>query len=216
MGFGVLLITQHLIQEILVNTVLGIHAKGANSGSKAERPRCTNRRRFNMSKEEKRRLQFSYIYAHNAFMMLDKECEAERHAKAYKETNKEREEWRTSIQRQRDNKRKRIAVVIIQKYTHKWMGRHAYLKLLSATTFIQCCYRQLRARKELQRLKQEAKELSIKPVGDSKTNHLDERGNDTIQVRSDSDFDVKFSIIQFYAIEHNSKSNRWIELNFDM
>jgi hypothetical protein len=27
-------------------------------------------------------------------------------------------------------------VVIIQKYTQKWMGRHAYLKLLSATTFI--------------------------------------------------------------------------------
>jgi hypothetical protein len=96
------------------------------------------------------------------------------------------------------------------------MGRHAYLKLLSATTFIQCCYRQLHARKELQRLKQEAKELSIKPVGDSTMNHLDERGNDTIQIRSDSDFGVKFPIIQFYTIEHNSRSNRWIEQNFDM
>jgi hypothetical protein len=31
---------------------------------------------------------------------------------------------------------------------------------------------QLRARKELQWLKPEAKELSIKPVGDSRTNHL--------------------------------------------
>jgi hypothetical protein len=39
----------------------------------------------------------------------------------------------------------------------------------------------LHARKELQRLKQEAKELSIKPIGDSRTNHLEERGNDTIQ-----------------------------------
>jgi hypothetical protein len=77
------------------------------------------------------------------------------------------------------------------------MGRHAYLKLLLATTFIQCCYRQLRARKELQWLKQEAKELSIEHVGDSRTNHLDERGNDTIQVRSDSDFGVKFSIVLF-------------------
>jgi len=96
------------------------------------------------------------------------------------------------------------------------MGRHAYLKLLLATTFIQCCYRQLRARKELQWLKQEAKELSIEPVGDSRTNHLDERGNDTIQVRSDSDFGVKFSIVLFYAIEHNSKANRWIELKFNM
>jgi len=35
---------------------------------------------------------------------------------------------------------------------------------------------------------------------------------DTNQTRSDSDFGVKFSIVQFYAIEHNFKSNRWIEL----
>jgi hypothetical protein len=35
--------------------------------------------------------------------------------------------------------------------------------------------------KEIQRLKQEAKELSIKPIGDSRTNHLEERGNDTIR-----------------------------------
>jgi hypothetical protein len=67
------------------------------------------------------------------------------------------------------------------------MGRHSYLKLLSTTTFIQCY-----------------KQLSIKPVGDSRTNHLEERGNDTIQVRSHSDFNVKFSIIHFYSIEHNS------------
>jgi len=38
---------------------------------------------------------------------------------------------------------------------------------------------------------------------------------DTIQVKSNSDFGVKFSIIQFYVIEHNSKVNRWIELKFD-
>jgi hypothetical protein len=37
-----------------------------------------------------------------------------------------------------------------------------------------------------------------------------------IQVRSDSDFGLKFHIIQFYAIKHNSKSNRWIDLKFDM
>ena len=37
-------------------------------------------------------------------MILDKKREAERLAKVYKEINKEREEWRTSIQRQRDNK----------------------------------------------------------------------------------------------------------------
>jgi hypothetical protein len=72
-------------------------------------------------------------------------------------------------------------MVIIQKYTCKWMAKCVYLKLLSATTFIQYCYRQLHAKKELQQLKQEAMKLSIKPIGDSKTNHLEERGNDTIQ-----------------------------------
>jgi len=50
--------------------------------------------------------------------------------------------------------------------------------------------------------------LSIKLVGDSRMSHLEERGNDTIQVRSDSNFGVTFSIVQFYAIEHNSKTNR--------
>jgi hypothetical protein len=35
---------------------------------------------------------------------------------------------------------------------------------------------------------------------------------DTLQARSDSDFGVKYSTVQFYAIEHNFKSNRWIEL----
>jgi hypothetical protein len=64
----------------------------ANSGSRAERLKRTDRRRFNMSKEEKRRLSISNIYAHNAFMMLDKERKVERLAKVYKETNKEYEE----------------------------------------------------------------------------------------------------------------------------
>jgi hypothetical protein len=74
---------------------------------------------------------------------------------------------------------------------------------MSSFTFIQCCCRQLRARKELQRLQQEAKEFSIKLVSDSRMNHLEERGNDTIQGMSDSDFVVKFSTIQFYVFEHN-------------
>jgi len=69
-------------------------------------------------------------------MMLDKEGEVERLAKVYKETNKEREEWRASVQRQRDKKQKRAVVVIILLYTRKWMARRVYLKLLSATTFI--------------------------------------------------------------------------------
>jgi hypothetical protein len=50
----------------------------------------------------------------------------------------------------------------------------------TAATFIQSCWRRLLVRKELQRLQKEAKEFSIQLVGDSRTNHLEERGNDTI------------------------------------
>jgi hypothetical protein len=50
----------------------------------------------------------------------------------------------------------------------------------TAATFIQSCWRPLLARKELQRLQNEAKELSIQLVGDLRTNHLEERGNETI------------------------------------
>jgi hypothetical protein len=72
------------------------------------------------------------------------------------------------------------------------------------------------ARKELQRLQKEAKELSIQLVGDSRMNHLKERGNDTIQERSNSDFDVKCAIIQFYGNNYNSQSDRRIGLTFYM
>ena len=54
-----------------------------------------------MSKEEKQRLWISNIYDNNAFMRLDKEPEVEQLAKVYKETNKEREEWRALIQNQK-------------------------------------------------------------------------------------------------------------------
>ena len=50
----------------------------------------------------------------------------------------------------------------------------------TAATFIQSCWRRLLVRKELQRLQKEAKELSIQLIGDLRTNHLEERGNDTI------------------------------------
>jgi hypothetical protein len=43
-----------------------------------------NRRRFNMSKEEKRRLRVLNIYDHDASMRLDKKREAKRLAKVYK------------------------------------------------------------------------------------------------------------------------------------
>jgi predicted RNase H-like nuclease (RuvC/YqgF family) len=61
--------------------------------------------------------------------------------------------------------------------------------------FIQSCWRRLLARKELQRLQKETKELSIQLVGHSRTNHLEERGNDKIQERLNSDFDVKCETI---------------------
>jgi hypothetical protein len=47
-----------------------------------------------LDKEEKWRLRVLNIYDQNAFMMLDKEREAEQLAKVYKETNREREECR--------------------------------------------------------------------------------------------------------------------------
>jgi len=77
-----------------------------------------------------------------------------------------------------------------------------------AATFIQSCWRRLLARKELQRLQKEAKELSIQLVGDSRMNHLEERGNDMVQERSNSDFDVKCATIHFYGNNHNSQSDR--------
>jgi hypothetical protein len=72
--------------------------------------------------------------------------------------------------------------------------------------------------REFWRLKQEANEVATNPIQDSTTNLLKEGGNDmvqpcdTTQVKSDSDFGVKVSTVQFYAIEHNFKFNRWIEL----
>jgi hypothetical protein len=48
-------------------------------------------------------------------------------------------------------------------------------------------------------LQKEAKELSIQLLGDSRMNHLEERGNDTIQERSNSDFDVKVSVLRSVA-----------------
>jgi hypothetical protein len=62
-------------------------------------------------------------------------------------------------------------------------------------------------KKRTPKASQEAKELSMKPVYGLRMNHLEERGNGTIQVRSDSDFCVKFPTVQFYVTEHNSKSN---------
>jgi hypothetical protein len=76
----------------------------------------------------------------------------------------------------------------------------------------------LLAIREFRRLKQEANKVATNPIQDSRANLLEEGGNDTVQpcdtnqARSDSDFGVKVYTVQFYAIEHNFKSSRWIEL----
>jgi len=108
----------------------------------------------------------------------------------------------------------RAIVVIIQKYVCKWL----VLKFLSVTTSIQCCWRKMLAIREFWRPKQKANKVATNPIQDSRANLLEEGGNDmvqlcdTTQARSNLDFRVKFSTVQIYAIEHNSKSNRWIEL----
>jgi hypothetical protein len=70
------------------------------------------------------------------------------------------------------------------------------------------------ARKELQKLQKEAKELSsdLLVIRGRIILKREERGNDVIQERSNSDFDVKCAIIQFYGNSHNSQFDRWIGL----
>ena len=47
------------------------------------------------------------------------------------------------------------------------------------------------------------------------TNDLDFAiSSDTIQKRSNSDFDIKYATIQFYGNIHNVQSDRWIALTF--
>jgi hypothetical protein len=111
-------------------------------------------------------------------------------------------------------------VVIIQNYGRKWLVRCAYLKFLSVTTFMQCCWRKVLAIREFQRLKQEAAEVANNHIQDSRVNLLEEGGNDmiescdTTQVRSYSDFSVKSTTVRVYGNSYNSQSDRWIEINF--
>jgi len=60
--------------------------------------------------------------------------------------------WENEVQRQKNERRRRAAVVIIQKYVRKWLVRCAYLKFLSITTSIQCCWRKVLAIREFRRL----------------------------------------------------------------
>ena len=111
-------------------------------------------------------------------------------------------------------------MVIIQKYVCKWLVRRAYLKFLLVTTSIQCCWKKVLAIRGFRRLKQEATEVAINPIQDSRANLLEEGGSDTVQpcdttqVRSDLDFGVKSATIQVYGNSHNSQSDRWIRLIF--
>ena len=105
-------------------------------------------------------------------------------------------------------------MVIIQKYVHKWLVRGTYLKFLSVTISIQCCWRKVLAIREFRRFKQEATKVAINPIQDSRENLLEEGGNDTVQpcditqVRSDLDFSIKSATVQVHGNNHNSQSNR--------
>jgi hypothetical protein len=73
------------------------------------------------------------------------------------------------------------------------------------------------ARKELQRLQKKAKTFSLIPINDSRTNHLEERGNDTnraMKKQSDTDYDVKYTTVKFNDKSRNSKSDHWIGMKF--
>jgi len=115
----------------------------------------------------------------------------------------------------REREQRRIVDQRCKKLSH---GPCAYLKFLSVTTSIQCCWRKVLAIKEFRRLKQEATEVATNPIQDSRANLLEEGGNDTVkpcdttQLRSDSDFGVKSATIQVYGNNYNSQSDRWIEL----
>jgi hypothetical protein len=95
-------------------------------------------------------------------------------------------------------------------------------EILLVTTSIQCCWRKVLAIREFWRLKQEATKVTTNPIQDLRANLLEEEGNDTVQpcdttqARSDSDFGVKYVIVQVYGNNHNSQSDRWIELKYYM
>ena len=111
-------------------------------------------------------------------------------------------------------------MVIIQKYVRKWLVRRAYLKFLSVTTSIQCCWRKVLAIKEFRRFKQKATKVAINPIQDSRANLLEEGGNDTVQpcdttqVRSNLDFGIKNATVQVHGNNHNSRSDHWIKVIF--
>jgi hypothetical protein len=56
--------------------------------------------------------------------------------------------WEKEVQRQKNERWRRGAVVIIQNYVRKWLVWRAYLKFLSVTTSIQCCWRKVLAIRE--------------------------------------------------------------------
>jgi hypothetical protein len=88
--------------------------------------------------------------------------------------------WEKEVQHQKNERRRRANVVIIQNYVRKWLVRRAYVKFLPVTTFIQCCWRKMFAIREFQRLKQEATEVATNPIQDSRANLLEDGGNDIV------------------------------------
>jgi hypothetical protein len=56
--------------------------------------------------------------------------------------------WEKEVYRQKNERQRRADVVIIQKYVRKWLVRHVYLKFLTVTTSIHCCWRNVLAIRE--------------------------------------------------------------------
>jgi hypothetical protein len=89
-----------------------------------------------------------------------------------------------------------------------------FFEILGSHYFHTVLLEKVLAIREFRRPKQEANTVATDPIQDLRANLLKEGGNDTVQpcdtnqARSDSDFGVKVSTVQLYAIEHNFKSNR--------
>jgi hypothetical protein len=94
--------------------------------------------------------------------------------------------WEMKVQRQKNERRRRVVIVIIQNHIRMWLVWRAYLKFLWVTSSIQCCWRKVLAIREFWRLKQEANKVATDPIQDSRANLLEEGGNDMVSIVSHS------------------------------
>jgi len=119
----------------------------------------------------------------------------------------------------KNERQRRAAVVIIQKYVRKWLVRHAYLKFLLVTTSIKCCWRNVLAIREFWRLKQVANEVASKPIRDLRVNLLEKRRewcslalwNDPSKVRFEFWRKIFYCPVLFYWAQCQIHLLDWVE-----